>query len=41
LGKTQFDPGISTPGVKIAVNIVNNQKSTPAFPLQAWKLVNE
>jgi hypothetical protein len=32
---TNFDPGISTPGVKLDVNNVNIKILTPAFPLQA------
>ena len=31
-----FDPLISTLGVKMKVNIVNNMIMTPLFPLQAW-----
>jgi len=30
-----FDPLISIPGVKIDVNTVNIQETTPLFPLQA------
>lgn len=36
LKKPNFDPFISTPGVKVDVNIVNNLILPPLFPLQAW-----
>lgn len=36
--KGNFDPLISSPGVKVAINTVNEPKLTPLFPLQAWKL---
>jgi len=32
--KTEFNPQISTPGVKDGVNTVNNKKPTPSLPLQ-------
>ena len=34
----QFDPIISTLGVKIGLNIVNMPEQTPIFPLQAWNM---
>jgi hypothetical protein len=33
--KPNFDPYISTPGVKININIVNIQILTPSFPPQS------
>lgn len=35
--RADFDPIISTPGVKMNVNIVNIKGLTPLFPLQAQK----